>query len=134
MGISTANINVGATSVASTGGTASSFTSLGDSIDRNEVFFDSTSIVDRKTCSFSTSQPKINASSPDGYTQGRSKFTLRYPIVLADGVTWTTCTFKAELATSVEMSTAEMDDMRYLSAQILADSDFDSFFNSLSVA
>jgi len=69
--ISNASVSVGSTAIAATGGASEAFTSLGDSLDRNEIVFDKTSNVDKKTASFTVTRSKPNASSPDGFTQDR---------------------------------------------------------------
>ena len=77
MSLIAASINVDGT-VATTGGTATTFLSLGDSLSQHILLLDnSAAFIDQTTFEFSTKSPKVSASAPAGYTQKRATCLIR---------------------------------------------------------
>lgn len=65
--------------IAVTGGAAVPFVSTGNSMDKNHVYFDGTTIGSRKEINFSCSAPKPDRNTPSGYTLARSKIVMYVP-------------------------------------------------------
>jgi hypothetical protein len=134
MSIETASILSGAT-VSATGGTAQSVQSMSESVGTHEAFIfpsGSDQIQERELLSFNVKQPKANAQSPNGYTQGRRKVLLKIPRFDVDGVLVTYDTLSIELATDVKTTDTEVGDMIARGSQLLFDSDFSEFWKHLS--
>jgi len=132
--ISTSNINLGSTALTPTGGTSSASVSLGDSLEKHQVYLTeaATTVLTRKSVDFTVKRPVVNSASPSGYTQQRTKVLVRYPITLGSGDV-TVCTASIELASDVEMGESDMDNLRYISAQLISDTDFDNLFRHQSL-
>lgn len=129
MSFASASIPVGAT-FAPTGGTATSLLSLGR-VGSSESFLvnDSSAFISRKLVNANVTEPRVNASSPNGYTQRRARVNIQVPITLANGKT-TTNSITMELACDPETSNAQVDALHSLAINILNDSDFDAFWYS----
>lgn len=119
--------------VATTGGTATSFASRGNTLTQHDLFLDDASnIIDQTTLEASVKLPKVSVSAPNGYTQSRNTMYLRIPLALDNGNS-TVNTVRIEIATDVETTAAEKLSLRVLTAQLLHDSDFLQFWDDSSV-
>lgn len=119
--------------IATTGGTASALTSLGDSLTEHKAYLDGTDFLSRSEVSFSVKSPKVSVSAPNGYTQQRCVAIIKTPLVLDNGNT-TINTFKIEFSSDVETTDAEKETLRVFAGQLIADSDFDDFWKHGSTA
>jgi hypothetical protein len=117
--------------IAVTGGTAVPFTSLGDGVGENVVFFDGADMLTRKEARFQATPPKVNAGTPSGYTQSRNKVILLAPQTLTSGERVVN-KLTIHLEADINMSSADKSTLRGLAAQILSESDLDNFWNSLA--
>lgn len=132
MTIQTASILKDGT-VATTGGTAKAFSSLGNALGQHDVYFDGSDYLTRLQATFSAKTPKVSASAPSGYTQSRQTVVLKVPKALASGAT-TINTIKIEFAVDVETTDAEKSTMLVYGAQLLHDSDFAEFWKAGSTS
>lgn len=115
--------------IAVTGGTAKSFSSLGNTLHENRVVFDGTGILSRSSADFVSKSPTYSSSSPSNYTQARNTVTFRFPKTLASGdVVYNTA--RIQIATDVETTSAEIDTLRGIVAQVLSDTDFDGYWRN----
>lgn len=131
MSLATASILKDGT-LAATGGTATAFTRIsGDNVSALCVF-DGTSILSRTEATMSRKSPKVNAGSPDGYTQARRTIVIKIPRTLASGAL-TYDTWRVESARSVETTAAQHTTAKGEVAQILFDTDFDEFWEEGSL-
>jgi len=127
-----ASVNVDGT-VATTGGTATSFKSLGNTINQHNLVLDDGSEFEARTLlEASVKTPKVSASAPNGYTQARNTMLLKVPLALDNGLV-TVNTVKIEIASDIEMTDAERLSMRVLAAQLIHDSEFVDFWDLQSV-
>lgn len=132
-----ASVNDNATSVSPTGGTAINLASLGIQNSANRTFVtQDASLQLRRTVEFSIKEPKVNPPSPGGMTQARRKIVLNIPRqITVNGVLVNTQDrLTIELATDVSATNAQIDNARFLGAQLLADTEFNEFYRSLSLA
>lgn len=87
-----------------------------------------------RTIDFKIALPRINASSPNGYTQRRMEAVCKFPRELANG-NLTVDTVRILLATDVETSDANMLTMRKVAAELLyRESEFSDFWDQQSLA
>lgn len=132
MTIENASLNVGATSVSPTGGTATSFTVQGSDSTSAKMFLDgAASFAATTRVQLFTRDPKVNASAPDGYTQKRSTYRLLRPKALASG-SITVNSGTIDLGVSVESTDAEILDLQLSLAQALADAALAEFWQNQS--
>jgi hypothetical protein len=131
--IQAASLLVG-TTISATGGTATSLISKGDTLEQhNTALDDGSSLAEQTEINFTIKQPKVNASSPAGYTQARNVVVISSPKTLANlAVTKNSC--RIEFSFDRETTDAEKATMRELAAQAIIDTDFVSFWNSQSVS
>lgn len=123
MPISSASVPIGAT-YSPSGGTATSFVSLGQNEGRNKVFLDdAATLLLRKTMVATSKQPVANAGAPNGFTQQRSTVVFHVPITLANGNT-TVNSAKIEVAYDPETSDADRDLLWEMLGHISIDADF----------
>lgn len=87
---------------------------------------------DRETIDFYAVRPKVDRGAPNGYTQARSGFTLKAPKTLANEER-TNNSIRIEMSCDVETTDVEKTRLRYYAAQVLAESEFDAFWNAGSV-
>lgn len=126
MSLSNASIPIGAT-FSPTGGTATSFVSLGQSEGKNKLFIDDgSSLILRKTVLATSKTPVPNASAPNGYTQQRSTIVIHQPKLLANGE-YTVNTMRLEVAYDPESTGSEVAELFELAGHIASDSDFAEF-------
>lgn len=116
--------------VATTGGTATTFIDKGTSPQGNTwigIFDDGSEFLNQSQCSFTVSDPKVQSGAPNGYTQARSSIALKVPLVLDNGEV-THNTLRISLACDHETTAAEITSMLVYGAQLLTDSDFTDFW------
>lgn len=127
-------IKEGATSVAATGGTDVTLTSLGVQGNKNTLTFSTdTSNLTRRLVEFSVKPYAESASAPGGYTQQRCTVLLKTPKVLANG-NRTVNTVKVEVAYDPETTNAEIESMVETISQMVGTSAFLSFYTTLNLA
>jgi hypothetical protein len=133
MSLANASIPIGAT-YAPTGGSATSFVSLGQTSDSQKLFIDSgEDLILRRTALATSKSPVPNSSAPNGYTQQRTSIVFHVPLLLDNGK-YTTNTVKIEVSYDPETDTSERAYLRELLAHLGSDADFDSLFDNGSVA
>lgn len=86
----------------------------------------------RREFDFTVKDPKVNASSVGGYTQGRAVMLFKSPFVKATGDR-TVNTVRVEMAYDIETDASEREALRVEACQILFGSDFDAFWKSRSL-
>jgi len=118
--------------VATTGGSAAAFTSLGVTMNRHKAFFDGTDHRTRSEVVATTKDPKVSASAPNGYTQARSNMLFKVPKLLANGL-YTINTIQVSMSCDVETTQAEKQRLLGYAAQGATDSDFTSFWENQGV-
>lgn len=122
MSLSTLSLLETAT-VSASGGTAMPMTSIGGSENKNTLVVDAdTDLRTQRSISFAVRRPKVQASAPNGYTQGRCNALLKFPVTLANG-NLTVDTISIQLSTDVETTVAEKTEYIKLAAQALIDSE-----------
>lgn len=133
MSLSSASVPLGAT-YSPSGGSATSFVSLGQSEGKNKLFFDEgLSLILRKTCLATSKPPVPNAGAPNGYTQQRTTIVLHSPKLLANGE-YTTNSAKIEVSHDPETSAAEITALWEMIAHFAVDADFAEMRDDGSVA
>jgi hypothetical protein len=133
MGIQTASILVDGT-VATTGGSATTFITKGDTLNEKRVTLDDSSeFIANVNVQFSVSDPVKNAGAPNGYTQKRSTVKMLVPLAL-DNALYTMNTMTIQLSVDPETTDAEVESMLVSAAQLLHDSDFSDFWKKQSLA
>lgn len=133
MPITSAVLKDNATAIAPTGGSDITIASLGlSNAILNTYVSNDTSMLTRRTLSFSSKDPKVNAGSPGGYTQARRKITLVSPrsITVGTSTVLTQDKVTIEIATDVSATNAQINNLRYLAAQVLGYANFDNFFQA----
>jgi len=133
MSITSASVLVDGT-VATTGGTATTMLSKGNTLDQHKVILDDGSeFIAATTIDFAVKEPKVSTSAPNGYTQRRRTVKILSPLALDNGNT-TVNSMKIELSCDHEMTAAEITSLKVLAAQLIHDSDFDEFWEDGSTA
>jgi len=132
MSIQSASVNVDGT-VATTGGTATSFISKGSDHGSHTVILDDSSEFAAQTkVAFTTKDPKVSSTAPNGYTQLRNSVRIQEPLLLDNGE-YTMNGFTITMNVDPETTDAEKASLRVLAAQIIHDSDYDNFWNDGSM-
>ena len=132
-----ASISDGATAISPTGGTAISLVAMGIQNGIASTFVSQdTSMLTRRTVDFSSKDPRANAASPGGMTQARRKVVLYVPRVVTVGSSSITTQEKVTLEVAFDISAtgAQINNLRYLAAQLLADPELDNFYQAGSLA
>lgn len=132
-----ATIKSGATAIAPTGGTDITLSAMGIQNGIASTFVSQdTSMLTRRSIDFSSKDPKANAASPGGMTQARRKVVLHCPRTITAGASQVITQDKVtiELSFDVNATLAQVNDLRYLAAQLVADGDFDNFYQAGSLA
>lgn len=123
-------IKEGATTVAASGGTDVTLSTLGIQGGTNPFIFSTdTANVTRRLGKASVSLSNVNANSPGGRTQQRNKLRIEFPKVLADGTTsndW----FEVSSGTHPESTSAEVEARMETVAQMCLPAKMLSFFFS----
>lgn len=112
-----------------TAGSALALKLVGQSLTQNRQAVDEAVIFPlRRSVDFSYKGPTVNANSPDGYTQRRNSCFIRMPILTASGL-YTTNTVSITVSTSVEMTDAQILEMRLIASSALTDLGMNDFYN-----
>lgn len=127
MSITAASFKVDGT-VATTGGTDRTLVLLGYDLGSvKTIVNDGAEFVAQTTINFSVKEPKVSSGAPNGYTQARNVCKVSVPKLLANGK-YTINTLTMELAVDQETTDAQIQSLLVLAAQLLADSDFSSYW------
>lgn len=133
MSLRDSSINVDGT-VATTGGTATTLKSKGNTLDRHDLLLDDGSTLGGQTVvSASVKSPKVSAGAPSGYTQARNTMYVKVPFTVPSTSLLTSQTIRMEIATDIETTDAQKLSLRVLAAQLLADSDYTAFWDDQTV-
>lgn len=109
--------------VSATGGTSMPMTSIGGSENKNTLIVDAdTDLRTQRSITFTVRRPKVQASAPNGYTQGRCTALIKIPRLLANGKI-TVDTVSIQVSADVETTVAQKTEMLKLGAQALFDSE-----------
>lgn len=120
--------------VATTGGTATTFVSKGNTLNAHSAIVDDSSeFIAQSTCNFSIKDPKVSVSSPNGYTQARNTVKFNVPLALDNG-NYTVNTLTIQLSVDPETTDAEIESMLVFGAQLLHDSDYSDFWKKQSLS
>jgi hypothetical protein len=133
MTIEALSINVDGTP-AFTGGTATSVLEMSNSnLSKRIALDDSTEFLAQTNLTFSKQDPKVVASAPNGYSQGRSKVTMIVPLLLDNGKL-TESGWVLEHRSDVELTDAERLTQRINFAQLIVNSALDDFYNKRALS
>lgn len=133
MSILNASVNVDGT-VATTGGTATTFISKGTDLGSHDAILnDGSEFAAQTKVSFVTKDPKVQTSAPNGYTQHRCTAKVLRPLLLDNG-NYTMNSVTITFSVDHETTDTEIGSLRVLAAQLIHDSDFDDFWTAGSVA
>jgi len=129
--MSLADVSLNATSSTTpTGGTALALDSLGQTLGKNHLFFAAdTDFRTRREMICTASQPRVQSSAPNGYTQARQNILLKVPLALDNGAT-TVNTASVQFAMDVETSDSEKDQVIQLIITALCDSNVVAFIKN----
>lgn len=133
MSITGASFKDASTAITPTGGTDITLASLGlSNAVLNTYVSNDNSMLTRRTVSFSAKGPKANAGSPGGYTQARRKVVLTSPrtITVGSNQVLTNDRVTIELAFDINATSAQINNLRYLAAQLLGNANFDGFYQA----
>jgi hypothetical protein len=127
MSINGATPIIGGTYVAPSGGSADALSAVGDATKMVARFDADTEYLTSKSVDFSSREPSVSSSAPNGYTQARRSALFKFPLPLDNGGR-TVNTIKIELGVDVEATAAEIAEYCLVASQFLADPDFASFW------
>jgi hypothetical protein len=127
MSINGATPIVGGTYAAPTSGSADTLSASGGVNEVKALFDGDTEFLTAKSMIFTTKEPKVSASAPNGYTQARRAVTLKFPLEL-DNDARTINTIRVELSVDVEATAAEIAEYCLIASQVLGDADYASFW------
>lgn len=117
--------------VATTGGTATTLLTKDSNAGRHDlVLDDGTTLSGQTLISASYKPPKVNSSSPSGYTQGRNTVYIQVPFTVPSTSLLTSNTVRIEFSTDIETTDAVKLSMRVLAAQMLTDSEFVNYWDN----
>lgn len=130
MSLKQLSINVDATSVSPTGGTATPvIIKQQDFSNVVAILANGSNLKDQTVLKFVARDPKANDAGANGYSQARTAVNLIRPKVLSNNaLTHNTAGFT--LSFDIETTAAEVDDMLYSMAQIICSADARDFFKS----
>lgn len=132
MSIEAGSLDIDPTNWTPSGGTTKSFTSMGQNGLVHEAVFNGSDWLTQDRAIFKVKYPKIQTTAPNGYTQGRAEVTVRRPMVLDNGNSTFNSVWCGQ-STDVETTAAEKLSMRLLAAQLLTQSAFTDYFDSLGL-
>jgi hypothetical protein len=134
MTIASSVILVGGTT-SSTGGTSTPFIDKGSSGsgERKLILDDGSDYIDSTIVSLSIKDPVANNGAPNGYTQQRSSIKAVVPLELANG-NRTTNTVTIQFSCDPETTDAQKAALIELGAQLLIQSDMESFWKQQSLS
>jgi hypothetical protein len=122
-----------AATVSATGGTAMPMTSKGGSENKNTLIVDADEdLRTQRSIVLTVRNPKVQATAPNGYTQGRCQALLKFPRTLTNGLI-SVDTISIQLSTDVETSVADKEEMLYLASQSMFDAETRSAWTLLNV-
>lgn len=133
MSIRLASVPIGAT-VAPTGGTATSLVLLNADSTSAKAFIGTAGVtpLTRSEIAFEARAPKVNPTSPGGFTQGRSSAKISSPKVLANAAR-TLNSAKVEFSIDPETTAAELLILKTNLCLLILDSDFDQLWLNQSL-
>ena len=126
MSITSSSILVDGT-VATTGGTATGVIVKDTGNPFICILDDSSEFINQTLVKFTTRDPTVDSSAPNGYTQKRSEVYVSKPLSLDNGNV-TKNTLRITLSVDHESTAAEVQNLLVTGAQLLADSDFSDFW------
>lgn len=127
-------IKEGATTVAATGGSDTTLSSLGVQNGTNTLIFSTdTAVMTQRTAAFYAKLSVANPSALGGFTQSRRKMTLKFPKVKAD-LTRTMITMEVNVGFDIETTDAEIESYMEQASQMLATTNFLPFWKSGTLA
>lgn len=133
MTIENASLAIGAT-WAPTGGSATSLLKRTSRNNELVAFLDDGSVLAEQTeLTFSVTPQRSSPGKPDGYTQARNNVFVNIPTTTGAASEVTHNTIKVAVSRAHDTSAADVTAMRSLLAHIAQDSDFDEFWDNLSV-
>jgi hypothetical protein len=132
MALNGASIPIGAT-FAPTGGSATSFLSLGGNGTPRFLLDDSADYAVRRVLTATITEPQSNSGYPGGFTPAKRRLALTAPRVLADGSVFTDQVI-VEMIVHPETSDADITALRSDIVNIVNDADFDSLWEDGSTA
>lgn len=133
MAINASTIKEGATTVAATGGTDVTLTSLGAQGNKNTFIFSTDSAnITRRLLELTVKPYSVDASKPGGYTQQRATALFKQPKVLANG-NKTMNTVKVEVSYDPETTDAEIEALVECAAQATGTANFLPFYKTLNL-
>ncbi len=128
MSIQSASIPVGGT-YAATGGTATGLLVRKDSASKVESILDNNAeFINQVNVDFLITEPKTKADAPNGYTQMRNQVYFKVPLALDNGKR-THNTLDIRISADVETTAAELATLREYAMHVLADADFQNFWD-----
>lgn len=133
MSIKTSSLLLGGT-VAATGGTATGMIDKGNTLyQTNVVLDDSSEFASQTRMEYTIKEPKVSTGAPNGYTQKRNTVRILVPLVPSGGES-TINSFTITGSVDPMTTEAQMDELRSLAAQAIADTDLSDFWNHQSTA
>lgn len=134
MAISGAGIKSGSTTyVPPSDGSAITLATVGSSLDTTLASPSTdTNFLTKRNFDFTTKEPKVSSTAPNGYTQQRATFVLKAPYILTNG-NRTVNTIRIEFACDIELTVAEKYELLLEASQVLGDLDFQGFWCALTL-
>lgn len=133
MPIKDSSVNIGATSISATGGVATSLEHMYDDSGKLVTSLGTGDLLAQTKVEFSRTEMQKSATSPSGYTQPRSTLVVKRPkVLLNEQITMNTV--RLTLATDVETTDAEKEDLVRVVAQMLGLPDYSRFWNAGSLS
>jgi len=129
MTIDAASLNIGATSVGPTGGTATALSLIGGAKPGSScaAFDTDTTKISRRLFTFTPVPAPTSKSSVTGYGKERRFVTIKWPVEVSTGV-YEDAIFKGELAEPVTVSSAIITEHTLQIAQVFSNSALNGFF------
>jgi hypothetical protein len=132
MSLSNASVSTGAT-IAPSGGSALAFEGAGARGNTHTIFVPAdANLLTRRSIVTTVREPKPLASAPNGYSQARCSYVFKSPLALDNGLT-TVNTVRIEFSYDSETTSAEIEELRIIAAQICSDADFAGAVKNLSL-
>jgi len=130
MSLNNAALLENATMNPASGGTALTFSSLGNNLGSNTLIVAADTTLNlRRSINATVSSPKASSGAPGGYTQARQTLRFNVPRTLANGNV-SVDTIELKLSTDVETSVADKQEMLNIIGQACVDADFTEFFTN----
>jgi len=133
MPLTSASVLTGAT-ITPSGGSALAFDGAGIRNGTHTLNCDAdTDLRTRRQFVCSVKEPRPSAGAPNGSTQARAAIVFKSPLAL-DNDNVTVNTVRVEVAYDPETTSAEIDELLVIGAQMFSDSDFTDFYKQLSLS